>query len=103
MTDRSIIFFTIFLTLFNLTIFTQQKAVAQEFSCTTSSQCINVKDHGAKGDGKTDDTNAIDKAQNAIHSTGGTLYFPAGTYPLSGTGITIKKSNITFKGAGAYT
>ncbi len=41
--------------------------------------CLNVKDFGAKGDGVTDDTNAI---QNAIHvcPVGGRVKVPAGTY-----------------------
>jgi uncharacterized protein (TIGR03437 family) len=40
-----------------------------------------VTDYGAKGDGVTDDSNAI---QSAINDTlpGGTLFFPAGTYML---------------------
>lgn len=43
---------------------------------------INVKDFGAKGDGKTDDTEAI---QKAIQSKGRArqLLFPAGTYLIS--------------------
>ena len=41
---------------------------------------INVKDFGAKGDGITKDTAAIQSAINA----GGVVYFPAGVY-LSGT------------------
>lgn len=40
---------------------------------------VNVQDYGAKGDGITDDTVAID---NAI-SGGNTIYFPYGTYLLS--------------------
>lgn len=43
---------------------------------------VNVKDFGAKGDGVTDDTEAI---QNAIYSCpeGGTVFFPEGEYLLS--------------------
>jgi hypothetical protein len=43
----------------------------------------NVKDYGAKGDGTTDDTAAI---QNAFDNAVGTLLFPAGTYKVTGTG-----------------
>ncbi len=41
----------------------------------------NVKDYGAKGDGKTLDVNAINKTIDiAAKAGGGTVYFPAGNY-----------------------
>jgi polygalacturonase len=41
----------------------------------------NVKDFGAKGDGQTIDTQAIDAAiTTASKAGGGTVFFPAGTY-----------------------
>ena len=41
----------------------------------------NVKDYGAKGDGQTIDSPAIDAAINAASGAGGgTVFFPAGTY-----------------------
>ena len=44
---------------------------------------INIKDYGAKGDGLTDDTQAI---QNAINSlNGGTLLIPNGIYMIRGS------------------
>ena len=49
---------------------------------------VNVKTaFGAKGDGLTDDTAAIQKALNSIDSTGNNpvVWFPAGTYLLSST------------------
>mgnify|MGYP001060654449 CR=1 FL=1 len=47
---------------------------------------INIKDYGAKGDGVTDDTAIIQGAVNAIMlAGGGTIYFPAGEYLISGT------------------
>ncbi len=41
---------------------------------------INVKEFGAKGDGKTDDTAAITSAIAALPAAGGVVFFPAGTY-----------------------
>jgi hypothetical protein len=40
----------------------------------------NVRDFGATGDGTTDDTAAIAAASLSLRTTGGTLYFPKGTY-----------------------
>lgn len=46
---------------------------------------VNVKDsaYGAKGDGITDDSAAIQKAVNAVAGTGGTVTIPAGTYRVN--------------------
>jgi hypothetical protein len=41
---------------------------------------LNVKDFGARGDGLTDDTQAINQALSAAHKQARNLYFPAGTY-----------------------
>ncbi len=50
----------------------------------SSSTFVSVKDNGAKGDGRTDDTVAI---QNTINGSpqGATIYFPPGTYIISST------------------
>lgn len=57
------------------------------------SSVVNVKDFGAKGDGITDDTNAIQAAINSTHNanTGirDIVFFPSGVYKVS----TIKISN----------
>jgi Pectate lyase superfamily protein len=45
---------------------------------------FNIKQYGAKGNGRTKDTTAIQAAIDAAGRSGGTVYFPAGNY-LSGT------------------
>jgi len=58
-----------------LTMFLAEGVFAQ------SAIFYNVKDYGAKGDGRTIDTNAIEKAiTEASQNGGGTIFFPAGTY-----------------------
>jgi len=45
---------------------------------------VNVRSHGAKGDGRTKDTRAIQAAIDAAGRSHGTVYFPPGEY-ISGT------------------
>jgi len=45
-----------------------------------TSTVFNVREFGAKGDGKTPDSEAIQKALDAAGAAGGTAYFPAGKY-----------------------
>jgi len=52
----------------------------------TSPLVVNVKDKGAKGDGKRNDTASIQKAIEEVAGTGGTVYVPKGTYMVRGTG-----------------
>ncbi len=50
-------------------------------SAQTPAPVYNVKNYGARGDGKSLDTKAIDKAIDAANAAGGgTVYFPAGNY-----------------------
>src|SRR5437867_7986700 len=46
----------------------------------------DVKNFGALGNGITDDRVAIQKAINTVPATGGTVYFPSGTYRI-GSGV----------------
>jgi hypothetical protein len=52
----------------------------------------NVKDFGARGDGSTDDTSAIQAAINAAAAKGGSVYFPSGVYKISST-LTVSGKN----------
>jgi Pectate lyase superfamily protein len=63
---------------------------------------LSVLTYGAKGDGRTDDTEAINAAMSAciardIPNNGCTLYFPAGIYVT--TGLTLR-SYVNLKGDG---
>jgi Pectate lyase superfamily protein len=49
----------------------------------------NVKAYGAVGDGVADDTAEIQAAVDSLASTGGTLFFPPGTYLVSTPGIVL--------------
>ena len=55
---------------------------------------VNILDLGAKGDGITDDTLAIQEALDNYQD----LYFPSGTYIV--TNLVVSKSNVTIKGDG---
>jgi hypothetical protein len=62
---------------------------------------VNVKDFGAKGDGVTDDTAAIQAAFNVIgNNGGGVVLFPPATYHLT-TAIMYDGGNLTIIGNGA--
>lgn len=70
---------------------------------------MNVRRFGARGDGRTDDTAAIQAAIITVGSTGGgTVYFPAGRYllntPTHGSGLnwalTLNYDNVSLAGDG---
>ena len=62
---------------------------------------ISVKDFGAKGNGQTDDTAAIQAAVNSFNSNGGAVFFPAGNYIVT-RGILVSDLRISLYGAGRY-
>jgi Pectate lyase superfamily protein len=51
-----------------------------------STVVVNVKDKGAKGDGRADDAAAIQAAIDAVGGTGGTVIVPGGTHLVDATG-----------------
>ena len=53
---------------------------AAEQNGARSTSIFNVLDFGAKGDGQTPDSEAIQKALDAAGPVSGTVYFPAGRY-----------------------
>jgi hypothetical protein len=59
---------------------------------------VNVRDFGAKGDGATDDTAALNAAITAAAAVGGTVLIPAGTYPISAE--VWLRSGVTVRGVG---
>jgi hypothetical protein len=75
------------------------QSVVDEHTAQLADIAINVKAKGAKGDGLTDDTVSI---QNAIDSlpSGGTVYFPKGTYLV---GLLSIPSNIKLLGHSKFT
>lgn len=59
----------------------------------------NVRNYGAKGDGKTDDTRALQAAIAAAPS-GGTVWFPSGIYMVSKT--LVLRSGSSYRGSNPY-
>jgi hypothetical protein len=60
---------------------------------------VDVRDHGATGDGKTDDTAAIQAGLDAVGPDGGTVFLPAGRYVVSAT-LLVRRHNTAVVGAG---
>jgi hypothetical protein len=61
---------------------------------------VDVKTKGAKGDGRTDDTAAIQAAIDEVAGSGGTVLVPNGTYMVDAAGRKTRlklKSQMTFK------
>ena len=62
---------------------------------------ISVKDFGAKGDGVSDDTAAIQAAVNSASLTGLNVIFPSGTYNISSTIIVKPNADLPEEGSGS--
>lgn len=76
-------------------------SVAHSTSGSIKNYYTNVKDpaYGAVGDGSADDTAAIQAAINAISTTGGIVFLPAGAYKVS-SNLTMQNANTTLLGVG---
>lgn len=64
-----------------------------KFTTETETCAVNVQDFGAAGDGKHDDTTAVQTAVNCL-PCGGRLFFPDGTYNVAPINL---KSHITLE------
>jgi polygalacturonase len=83
----------VFSLLFSLLAGPQISNPIQAQTRQTAPNFYNIKTYGARGDGKTLDTNAINRAIDAASASGGgTVFFPAGTYLSFSIRL---KSNIT--------
>jgi hypothetical protein len=60
---------------------------------------VNIKDKGAKGDGQSDDTEALRRAVNEVGGKDGTVLVPDGTYMIDAVGDkrVMLKSRMTLK------
>lgn len=63
-----------------------------------ASEIVSVKDFGAKGDGTTDDSSAINACIASLKSTGGSVYFPKGVYIAKNINWTVETTS--FNGGG---
>ena len=68
-----------------------------ELSGLTDNDVVSVMAFGAKGDGKTDDTKAFQKALDSFGKLGGTVYVPRGVYFFAGS-LNIPQA-VTLKGS----
>jgi len=73
----------------------QKYTIISSYGEIESVSVFNVKDFGAKGDGVTNDTEAIQRAIDAARTVGGIVYFPSGTYMVDRL---TRVSNLTLKG-----
>ncbi|WP_305782735.1 glycoside hydrolase family 55 protein [Symbioplanes lichenis] len=72
-------------------------AGAAAYGSSPADRDFNVRDYGATGDGKSDDTKSLQKALDAAAGTGGIVFFPPGTYV---TGRLILPSRVHLRGSG---
>ncbi|MGL5879655.1 MAG: glycosyl hydrolase family 28-related protein [Xenococcaceae cyanobacterium] len=74
-----------------------------EIALPKDANFINIRDYGAKGNGTSDDTEAIRQAVKTNFNSDRTILFPAGTYLVSDTiawGDKNRQSSLTWQGEG---
>jgi len=64
------------------------------------STVFNIQDYGAKGDGITDDTDAVLRAISKCMVNGGVVYIPSGTYVIRSSLIFKTNNQFTISGDG---
>src|SRR5947208_3134659 len=70
-----------------------------QLAATPDTGAFNVRDFGARGDGRSDDRSACQKALDAAANAGGTVTFPRGVYKLEAGGLSVE-SNVAVSGSG---
>ena len=70
-----------------------------EHQIYTGIDFANVREFGAKGDGETDDYQAIQSAIDSQRTTGGTVFFPTGTYLISQALKVYSKQTVNLNGS----
>ena len=67
------------------------------FGKAEAATVVDVRTFGAKGNGATNDTAAIQKAINSLPSTGGTVVIPSGVYGIDAVTSLKLRSNVTIQ------
>ncbi|KAA6300867.1 MAG: hypothetical protein EZS26_002977 [Candidatus Ordinivivax streblomastigis] len=95
--QRTTIFSTAILLLVSGFCYSQNKKNVDIQAYPESPDVVSVLNFGAKGDGKTDDTQAFQKALDSFGIKGGTVYAPRGIYSFAGS-LNIPQA-VTLKGS----